>query len=92
MPTGLSAEVSSECARSQQQAAEKAIRLLKSRIYAKTKLNPPFNAPQSGYVYDLPDCEQFPNDLGEYKQLDNSSAEVGCVGAASCKIVSQISG
>lgn len=69
MPTGLSAEVTSQCARTQWEAKEKAMRLLRSRVYAKTKMG----VQASDYVYDLPDSEPWPNDLGVYKQPDTES-------------------
>lgn len=69
IPTGLCAEVTSNNARTHHEAREKAMRLLRSRIYAKTQMN----THPSEYMYDLPDQEPFPHDLGVYKQqkMDN---------------------
>lgn len=67
LPTGLSATVTDQCARTQREAKEKAMRLLRSRVYAKTKLG----MQASDYVYDLPDSEQWPNDISVHKRPDS---------------------
>lgn len=65
LPTGESVTLDSNNFRSQHKARDVAIKLLKARIYAKhNSLTQPA---REIATYDLPDDEQFPNDLTEYR-------------------------
>ncbi len=63
LPTGESVVLDSNHFRSQHKAREAAIKLIRSRLYAKRIATPA----REIAAYDLPNNDQFPNDLTEYR-------------------------